>query len=65
MIVDIYLNALIMILTVCCGVDSFVTMDLHLQISGTESWRLFVSDSVVGDNTHWTKIINTLLKKKE
>jgi hypothetical protein len=59
-----YLNALKMILTVSCGVDSFVTVDLHLHITGTESWRLFVSVSVVGDITYWMKMINTLLKKK-
>jgi len=63
-VVDIYLNALKMILSVCCGMDSFVTMDVHLHITGTESWRLFVSVSLVWDNTHWMEVINTLLKKK-
>ena len=58
-----YLNALKMILTVCCGMDNFVTVDLHLHITGTKSWRLFVSVHLVGDNTHWMKVINMLLKK--
>jgi len=62
-VVNMYLNALKIILTVCCGMVSFVTMELLLHITGTESWRLFVSVSLVGDNTHWMKVINTFLKK--
>jgi hypothetical protein len=52
-----------MIFTVCCGMDSFDTMDMHLHITGTESWRLFVPVALVRDNTHWMKVINTLLKE--
>jgi hypothetical protein len=46
-----YLNARKMILTVCCGMDSFVTMDLRLHITGTESWRLFVCFCCRGQHT--------------
>jgi hypothetical protein len=43
--------------------DSFDTIDLHLHITGTESWRFIVTVSLVKDNTHRMEVINALLKK--